>query len=198
MEVSSAFESQVRTRAEAAIVFGLTSTAENLADVVEVHARAARPRRSWRIHLSEGTSRSFARRRDAVAFRERHGGEITVHDRHSQVWITGRAYDGVPGIARVSRGVRYLVTLKIPIDAAGWPPERYPRTWRYTRYATAPAQRFTSWEEELVHASAHEGRHIRQFATGLPRSEIDAEHAACAALRLWRERGADAVQIALF
>jgi hypothetical protein len=177
---------------------GLGRAAGDHAAAVEIHVRAARPQRAWRVRLAGGRTRSFARRKDAVAFRDRHGGELTAHDRVRHTWITGRAYDGVPSIARVATGIRYLVTLRVPVDRDGLPSGRYPRVWRYARYATAPSERFADWQEEVVHAAAHEGRHVVQFATGLSRSEIDAEHAACAVLAQWRRERSDPGQLALF
>src|SRR5262245_50190723 len=94
---STAFEPVTRARVDRAIRFGLVATAGGHAARVEVHAKAAPPRRSWRVHVPSGRTRTFARRRDAVAYRELHGGEMSVNDRALHTWVTGRAYDGVPG-----------------------------------------------------------------------------------------------------
>jgi hypothetical protein len=186
LETTSALHPSLREHAEAAVRFGLAAGAGPHAAVAEVHVKASRPRRRWFVVNGRARTRGFARRRDAVDFADRHGGAIEVRDVIAERWTTGRAYDGVPDIARVAPGVRYLVTLKIPVDRAGEPVGRYPRTWRYEVYRTAPAATFSDWCEELVHAAAHEGRHVWQYATDAPRSEIDAEQWACSVLERWR------------
>lgn len=177
--------------------FGLSGGAGEHAALVEAHVKAAKPRRFWRVVDAAGSPLLFARRRDAIAHADRHGGSLEVRDISPQSWTSGRAYDGVPGIARVSAGVEYLVTLKVPVTSFGEPRGRYPRTWRYERYATAPPATFADVAEEIVHTAAHEGRHVWQFATEAPRSEIDAEHRACEVLDEWRMR-TTGVQLSLF
>lgn len=185
-------------RAAVAVRFGFEQGAGSPARRAELHVKATRPRRRWRVVSDRlPRARGFARRRDAVEFADRVGGAVEAHDVIVQRWTSGRAYDGVPGIARVEPGVRYLVTLKLPLQSDGTPHGRFPRTWRYDEYVTAPPATFADWSEELVHAAAHEGRHIWQFATDSPRSEIDAETHACAVLEAWRCRIPGA-QLSLF
>jgi hypothetical protein len=200
LETTSALHPLLREPAEVAVRYGLEHGAGPHAAVAEVHVKGSRPRRRWFVVGGRSRTRAFARRRDAVDFADRHGGAVEVRDVVAERWTTGRAYDGVPDIARVVPGVRYLVTLKIPLDRAGEPVGRYPRTWRYEAYRTAPPATFTDWCEELVHAAAHEGRHVWQFATGAPRSEIDAEQWACTVLERWRATVCETAQgqLALF
>jgi hypothetical protein len=200
LETTNALHPSLREPAEVAVRYGLEHGAGPHAAVAEVHVKASRPRRRWLVVGGRARTRAFARRRDAVDFADRHGGAVEVRDVVAERWTTGRAYDGVPDIARVVAGVRFLVTLKIPLDRAGEPVGRYPRTWRYEAYRTAPPATFMDWAEELVHAAAHEGRHVWQFATGAPRSEIDAEEWACTVLDGWRAalRGTGPCQLALF
>jgi hypothetical protein len=193
----SALHPALRGEASAAVRFGFDAVVGPAARRVEVHVKAARPRRRWRV-VGGRSPHTYARRRDAVEHADLHGGSVEARDVAGQQWTTGRAYDGVPGLARVAGGVHYLVTLKIPVDRAGVPPGRYPRTWQYAAYRTAPAATFASWVEELLHAAAHEARHVWQFATGAPRSEVDAERVACAVLGDWRAARGAGEQLRLF
>lgn len=198
LTLPSALDRSLHDRAAGAVRFGLVHGAGQYAAAVEVHVKASRPRRRWYVTGGPGRARAYSRRRDAIAHADRHGGVVEARDVSAQRWTTGRAYDGVPSIARVAAGVRYLVTLKVPVGRDGAPGGRYPRTWRYAAYRRAPEATFASWEEELVHAAAHEGRHIWQFATGAPRSEVDAERAACAVLDAWRAQLPAGGQLRLF
>ena len=182
--------------AHEAVLFGLRHGAGEFAACAEVHAKAARPRRRWGV-VGGRRNLWFARKRDAVSWADRYGGDIEVRDIITQRWTSGRAYDGVPSIAKVESGTRYLVTLKLPVRSDGTPIGRFPRTWQYDRYVTAPAVTFDDWAEEVVHSAAHEGRHVWQFGTDAPRSEIDAETHACTVLEQWRAEN-DGLQLQLF
>jgi len=50
----------------------------------------------------------------------------------------------------------------------------------------SPVLTFESWREALVAVAAHEGRHIWQYQTDAPRSEVDAEQAAGRRLEAFR------------
>lgn len=94
---------------------------------------------------------------------------------------SGRTYDGVPDIARVTPGTGYLVTLNIPADPRRL--TRYPVRARDHRLKTSPEVAFACWQDELLHLAAHEARHVHQFRHGLQRSEVDAERWAAAVLQ---------------
>lgn len=50
----------------------------------------------------------------------------------------------------------------------------------------SPVLVFESWREALVAVAAHEGRHIWQYLTDAPRSEVDAEQSAGHRLEAYR------------
>jgi len=110
---------------------------------------------------------------------------------------SGRAYPALPAVARVSPGVLFLVTLKMPADPSVTG-DSYPRISRYLRYKTAPPVTLADWTDELVHLAAHEARHVHQFRHGLRRSEIDAEkwaHAQLSAYRRDRDFNAEGIDV---
>lgn len=102
--------------------------------------------------------------------------------------FSGRAYGGVPSVANVANGTKWLVTLTIPTrpqDAT------FPYVWHYhTRAKTAGEIELQSWQEQLVHLAAHEHRHVVQFARNLPGSEVDAETYAHSVVRRFRQERA--------
>ena len=101
--------------------------------------------------------------------------------------MSGCAYYELPGVANVADSTRYLVTMRLPRHLGGLP---YPATLQYHRrgvvMTTAPRIQVRSWPEEVVHLAAHEARHVHQFRHGLPKSEVDAERWAAAAVRRFR------------
>lgn len=166
---------------------------------VEIHVRARSPRTSWAVLCAgacpQPTNYRAGRHR---GHQDRHRDTAlqlagdTPH-LHPQRLVTpshgfsGRTYPRLPAAARVAPGIRFLVTLTIPIDPA--PAATgvvYPRAARYRRYATAPNVVLSDWREELLHLTAHEARHVDQIRHQRPRSEIDAERAAHARLAAWR------------
>jgi hypothetical protein len=163
---------------------------------IEIHVKARHPKISWRILCvgsgcvpanwrgAEGLGHWYTRRKDiaVIATLAAHG---PVERVVSPAGFSGRTYDGVPGVARVRPGVRYLVTLHVPADP-GRQAGPYPAVRRYPGLATAPPIHVACWREELFALAAHEAHHVAQFAYGLRVSEIDAEHAAAAALAGWR------------
>jgi hypothetical protein len=105
----------------------------------------------------------------------RRGGRVRPRGRG----FSGRAYRGVPGIARVAPGIAYLVTMLIPAADDAPTARRYPYRWEYARSRRTGPVVFESWQEELFHLAAHEARHIHQYRFGLSASEVDAERWAC-------------------
>jgi hypothetical protein len=104
--------------------------------------------------------------------------------------LSARAYDGVPSISNAPRGARYLVTIKVGAGV------RFP-VGPYNRNGKAPDEvgprnrfpffTYADWREWLVAAAAHEARHIHQYRDGNPRSEVDCERFAEAALSRYRD-----------
>lgn len=176
--VSSTFPKALRAEIEALVRAGFEGVE---ASDVEVHVKArSKVRRVYEVRMRQGRRsvvRRYARKRDAVAVARRHRGTVESKAyRHPRAagW-SARTYDGVPSIAKVRPGVRYLVTMNIPADPRPLP---YPVEHSYPGLKTAPRIRFDSWQEELFGMSAHEARHVEQFRHGLKRSEIDAERYA--------------------
>jgi hypothetical protein len=163
---------------------------------IEVHVKARHPKISWRAVCGEpgclpanwrgpdGAGHWYTRRKDIVRVAAA-GAHGPVERVVSPAGFSGRTYDGVPGVARVRPGVRYLVTLHMPADP-GRQAGPYPAVRRYPGLATAPPIAVRCWREELFALAAHEAHHVAQFAFGLRVSEIDAEHAAAEALAGWR------------
>jgi hypothetical protein len=60
--------------------------------------------------------------------------------------VSGRAYDGVPSIARVAKRTAYLVTMHVPINRDG-----------------TLAKHIT--DERVVFVAGHEAKHVEQFQT---------------------------------
>lgn len=163
---------------------------------VEIHVKARRPRVTWRA-VCEAPDCYPPNWSDTLAnfhwFTTRKDLEqLTARDRHGPVervvspaGFSGRAYSGIPRIAKVRPGARYLVTLHMPNDPKHAGP--YPAVRKYPGLKTAPPIPVECWREELFAVAAHEAHHILQFLTGARLSEIDAEKAAIAALAQWRE-----------
>lgn len=187
--VSSTFPEALRPAIDSLVREGFADVA---CDDVEVHVKArARIERRYQVRWPDDSRpiRVFRRKRDAAAFMDSLGppAEMWVHRRKhpkATLW-TARSYDGVPGIARVQDGIRYLVTFNIPADPRDC---AYPITHRDPRLKTSPVVTFECWQANLLHIAAHEARHIHQFRHGLSRSELDAER--WAAQQLERQRSA--------
>ena len=183
--VSGTFPAAIRHEVEALVRAGFEGVA---CDDVEAHvkARAAKKRSYVALYHHPGDRKPvrtrFIRKKDAEASARRFGGEVEVHAwAHPRAggW-SARSYDGVPGIARVTRGTQYLVTFNIPADPRRL--TRYPVEHQDPRLKTSPVVTFRTWREQLLHIAAHEARHIHQFRHGLSRSELDAERWAAAQL----------------
>lgn len=184
--VSSTFSAAIRGEMEALVRAGFEGV--ECADV-EAHVKArSRYLRQYVLDRGEGTGLLWFRRRaDAARVAAAVGGEIVGHRPRNPAahdW-SARTYNGVPSISTVRPGMRFLVTFMIPADPRRL--TRYPARVRDPRLKTGPAVRFECWHDELFHIAAHEARHVHQFRCGLPRSELDAERWAAAALA--RRRG---------
>lgn len=130
-----------------------------------------------------GRGHLYARRGDLA--RCRSGNPVVPVDR-TRHWVTGRAYDGVPHPGSVSPGTRYLITLKVPQRR---PDGLLPADRTYHRAKRAGATRIEVPEDDVVFVLAHELQHVHQFRHGLPRSEVEAEHAGRAVLQRWVAAG---------
>ncbi|MGN6380624.1 MAG: hypothetical protein ACTHNU_16865 [Gaiellales bacterium] len=128
----------------------------------------------------------IASAREAERIAERHGSPLERRAQPRGRGFSGRAYNGVPRVGRVAPGVAYLVTILMPASPEAPTAHRYPYRWRYARYRRAQPLTIESWQENLIHLSAHEARHIHQYRAGLPASELDAERWAAQRLAEWR------------
>lgn len=97
--------------------------------------------------------------------------------------FTGLAYFRLPSRPRLQPGTEYLVKLRLPRALRN---RAYPKTYRYPRLKTAPWITVGDWRERLVALAAHEACHVRQFRTGVRRSEVQAERWALRVLGTWR------------
>ncbi|MDX1417740.1 MAG: hypothetical protein R3293_26300 [Candidatus Promineifilaceae bacterium] len=115
---------------------------------------------------------------------------IEVHVKGSSSSYKGRAYNGIPQIANVIDGAKYLVTIGLARSRSMLPQTVSPRTKRQLkRYPQGI--RIRDWEDVLVFVGAHEARHIWQFQARRtqgkqPISEVDAEQFAIQRLNDWR------------
>lgn len=130
-----------------------------------------------------GRGHLYARRRDLQHCRSEN--RVLALDRTNH-WVTGRAYMGVPYPNAVPRGTRYLITLKVPQVI---PDGMLPHDRTYHRAKRAGATRIERPEDDVVFVLAHELHHIHQFRHGLPRSEVEAEHAGRRVLHAWVAAG---------
>lgn len=151
--------------------------------LVEVHVKGRAPKVSWFVIRPDGARYGAGYKRTAEKYAAAHPGATL--ERHVQIQkaFSGVAYWGIPSIANVSKGTRYLVTLTIPTDPTVID---YPLQWGYAQYKTAPEITLNSWQEHLVHLAAHEANHIRQYKNGRPHSEIQCERWALKVLEEWR------------
>lgn len=114
------------------------------------------------------------------------GLDVEVHvKRSSRSVASGMAYPSVGGVIRVTDGVRYLVTIRLP----AWRDEPDGGVVEFKHRDLSERWRHTlrGWREQLVGVAAHEAQHVRQYRTGAPRSEADAEDRAISAVRAFRE-----------
>lgn len=151
-------------------------------DRVEVHVKGCPPVVRWRVTTPDAVYGSSYKHVAEQFVASCPGATLERYVRIREAF-SGAAYDGIPSIARVGRGINYLVTLKLPTDPSA---VDYPKTWKYERYKTAPEVLLYSWQEHLVQLAAHEANHIRQFKNNWPRSEIKCERWALKVLMEWR------------
>jgi hypothetical protein len=134
------------------------------------------------------------------SFNEVYGIGVEIHVKGSSRTFRGRAYDGVPRMANVLSGARYLVTIGLAKARRNLPDQVGPGTKRLKcRYPHGLA--IESWEDLLIYVAAHEARHIWQFQArhqGVvhPISEVDADEFAIQRLNEWRQTSGRAVILA--
>jgi len=115
---------------------------------------------------------------------------IEIHVKGSSAGYKGRAYDGIPKIANVVDGAKFLVTIGLSRIRAKLPSRVGPGTKRQQRlYPEGISVR--DWEDIMIYVSAHEARHIWQFSARRksgkqPISEVDADKYAIQKLSDWR------------
>lgn len=150
-----------------------------LYDDVEVHVKARNVRYRYECSIP---GRNHGGHRASLV--QRYGAENV---RRVTDWgpylCSGVAYHGIPGIARVEPGTKWLVTLTIPNPEA-YGCNTWPMVHVYPGKTSAawPRCTFERWEDDVVHTAAHEARHVLQFQAGDPCSEVDAEKYAERAL----------------
>ncbi len=103
--------------------------------------------------------------------------EVHVVTNGSRFAISGRAWPELPKSRPVAPGTHYLVQIEMPRRPSG---KGYPFVWRYPRLKTPPELRARDWRERLLAVAAHEAYHVKQFRSGMRRSEVTAER--------WAER----------
>lgn len=176
--ISSTIRKDLHPEIRRLVKVGFTGTNDSR---VEVHVKGRRPWVRWLVTLPDG--RKFTYSRKPLADNVHAGASIerreTMDGRYS-----GRAYWGVPSIARVRPGTQYLVTMTIPADPTQ---ASYPKTSGST-YKRAPVFEYESWQEQFLHLVAHEANHIRQYRAGRPRSEVRCEQWAKRILDRYRDR----------
>jgi hypothetical protein len=162
----------------------------------EVHVRSTSPKPLW-VPVDEAghavTIKQRGKRYRYTATRRlalsQPGAVAARKELHGRSCVTGRAYDGVPAIARVAPGTRRLVTLTLPS-----PDGLALRDWPWVRvYAGRDPGRWPNlvvgdWLDDLYATAAHEAAHVRQFEEHRPHSEREAEEIAAAALTAWTPR----------
>jgi hypothetical protein len=131
---------------------------------VEVHVKG-----SWREEFIPNPDGRLCRFRDGTSARGRF--------LRLQGEFHGRAYTGVPTIAKTGEKARYLVVINMPVR----PDElrhRYPKEHKDSRAKSMPTYVIASWQDNLVKTAAHEAYHVTQFRRGLPHSEVECERHA--------------------
>lgn len=107
--------------------------------------------------------------------------EVHVKARRGRAAFSGRAYQGVPDVARVAATTDRLVTLHIPPDPDVL--DDYPHDWSYPGMKSAPTWTFATWQEEFLHLVVHEASHYRQAAVRAKRANGRAKQS-----EIWAER----------
>lgn len=107
------------------------------------------------------------------------GVEVHVKNCITRRWRC-RAYNGIPHVANVRNGAKYLITLGIGHE------NRFPVHAKKSKMC--PAMTYRTWDEALVALAGHELTHIHQFRYDLARSEVEAERNAKLVLREYRRK----------
>jgi hypothetical protein len=115
---------------------------------------------------------------------------IEIHLKGSSSSYKGRAYNGIPHIANVFDGAKYLVTIGLARTRAMLPTHLNPGTKRQQELYP-DGIKVRGWEDILIYVAAHEARHVWQFKTRgesgkQPISEVDANNYAIQKLSNWR------------
>ena len=123
------------------------------------------------------------------AFRGVKDAGVEVHVKGASRGARGYAYGGIPSIANVAKGARYLVTIGLPEDTHRLPK----KTWgtKSIKKLFPRGIPLESWEDALVYIGAHEARHIwqvqRKRRTGKGgKREYDADKFSYRRLNDWR------------
>ncbi len=124
---------------------------------------------------------------------------VEVHIKGTSAPYRGRAYDGIPGLARTQPESRFLVIVALSRVKKRLPGRIYLGSKRLAKQFGPEGVPVAGWEEIFVYISAHEARHIWQFRRrrdtgqrGL--REVDAEQYALARLAAWRMQNGDGDQ----
>lgn len=193
LRVSGTFAPDVAEQVEAMVRAGIGTTDHRL---VAVHVKARPVQVSWstdcigpacrvgawfaNTDTGAGGHRGMRRRDLARLDLSAHTTPVRVERQDS--YTSGRAYPGVPGIARVPRGTRYLVTLIVP-QRPDLIVDRFPRERVYRGRKTSPAIPQACWHDDVFAVAAHEAKHVEQFRAGTSRSENAADRHALGSLR---------------
>jgi hypothetical protein len=115
---------------------------------------------------------------------------VEVHVKGTKQLYRGRAYDGIPGLARVAPQSRFLVIVALSRVQKRLPERVHLGSKRLARGFPGGVP-VAGWEDLFLYIAAHEARHIWQFrrrrATGRRGlREVDAEQFALARLDAWR------------
>lgn len=165
-----------RGRIAGLVAWAVDDVLGDAAGMVHVKVKRAGPARGWGVEM-DGELVRFASRSAAIRRARSHGiGQIVELRGPVPEGVRAWAYDGVPYSSHPGR--KYLITVRL-----GRPRRRYPTELRYRVRVPMTVR---SHEEEIVVAAAHEARHTHQFINGLPRSEVDCDRIAVAALQRHR------------
>lgn len=128
-------------------------------------------------------------------------GDVEIHFKHTRHGLRGRAYSGVPDVAAVAPGIRYLITIMLP-DPGTPHPDRLYNCYRLVKFHQRFPEGipFDGWADAIISIIAHEARHIWQFRKrraerkkvgikpklSTPISEFDTQMHEARVINLWR------------
>jgi hypothetical protein len=110
--------------------------------------------------------------------------EVQVLATRSPHRFTGKAWAQPPARRDRRPDTRWLVEIVMPARPSA---DGYPLQWKYPRLKTAPVFTAHDWRDQLLAVAAHEAYHVKQFRTGMRRSEVAAERWAFRALERTRD-----------